>query len=131
MKEPRKNDEKFDFPPLEQGLLIECIHCKVLYPELDSSDCHWCQGAGQYFQPARMMSPELSQQVLLQQLIEYCRDWGSFLINHESSLDDAMKENLRKKSLNLLQNILIYNFDLKESLIQLIRTLDSSLQSSS
>lgn len=55
--------ENFPMEPPQQGTIIPCEECTVLYPEKykdNPQSCLICSGQKEHFQPARMMNNELA-----------------------------------------------------------------------
>ncbi len=92
----------------EQGVLIDCVYCKYIKPELQGTkDCPQCHGKTPTFKPMRMMDRLTSEQDILQEI-----------------LDLQFKEHpdlLYKSLLNLLSRMEVYNFDLKSAIIQFLQ----------
>ena len=94
----------------QQGTLVDCVYCKYVRPELKGEQCPVCHGRTPEFRPARMMDTPTSQMEILQKIEEiYC---------HKNELD--FKQGL----LTLLTHIDLYNFDLKDAIINQIRYLE-------
>ena len=96
----------------EQGVYIDCIYCKVIYPEVNSGNCERCKGEGGYFRPARMMDKHSSNNYVMEILKPF---FDNYDMNAE--IDDTN----RNKMIGLIEVISIYNFDLGKALIDSIR----------
>ena len=96
----------------EQGLYIDCTYCKVIYPEVNSGNCKRCKGEGGYFRPARMMDKLLSNNYVMEILKPFFKNYDMY-----AEIDDIA----RNKMIDLIEVISIYNFDLKQALIDSIR----------
>jgi hypothetical protein len=104
----------------EQGVLMDCIYCKDLYPNR-KENCPRCKGNRSYFQPAQMMDTNSSQNHILQTM-------SNFFEIFKSEKDQTQALTLKKKAIHLLEKIKIYNFDLKSALIDLIYELDAEFE---
>lgn len=96
----------------EQGVYIDCIYCKVIYPEINSINCQWCKGESGYFRPARMMDKHSSDKYIMDIL-------KPFFENYD--MNEEVDEGTRKRMVGIVEAISIYNFDLKQALIDTIR----------
>ena len=110
----------------EQGVLIDCISCTIIYPEGERPDCPECNGKKKYFLPAQMMDKLSSHKIImndLNNLLKLNVDLNFVFFNTQDLSSDNV--NLLKDAyFNLLKKVLIYNFDLKDFLIQNIKNLD-------
>jgi hypothetical protein len=97
----------------DQGCQVECPYCASIHPELKNTDkCPECHGKNSFFRPMRMMDRYTSQMDLIENIF---RPYFS-----------KSKTELRAFFLNLLTEIDVYNFDLKEAIIAYFRsTLDT------
>lgn len=111
----------------EQGLLLECIHCTVLYPSEERPNCPECKGAKMYFVPAHMMDKESSQNMIITELSTFFKEQNDFLPVHEHAdvFTQENAEKLRKEGFRLLKKLIMYDFDFQEYLKDLIRQLES------
>ena len=97
----------------QQGTMVDCVYCKYVHPELKGkSTCPVCRGDTPSFRPARMMDRHTSRRDVLKHLFSIQR----------SEKDEEFKNTL----VRLLTRIDIYNFDLKEALIDQIRDLEEN-----
>jgi hypothetical protein len=96
----------------EQGVYLDCIYCKVIYPEINSSNCKRCKGEGGYFRPARMMDKLSSNNYVMDSLKQFFENYDMY---------EEIDESNRKRMIGLVEIIEIYNFDLKKALIDIIR----------
>lgn len=108
----------------EQGCQMECFYCREVYPSLKGQKCPYCGGAGTFFQPAQMMSKELSQETLIKSLGGFFRRWEQSLEVSELSKEKA--DALKKSILGLIKEICICNFDVKDALISLVHRIDQA-----
>lgn len=99
--------------PPQQGTMIPCERCVILYPENyegeEAKFCPLCHGAKEHFQPARMMTDDLALSVLQeldQRIIQLQKDMimGSF---DATVTVDQLKE-LRALYKQKLFHLLIY-----------------------
>ena len=108
---------------MEQGTEMECVLCTVIYPELKGKECPICKGAGFYFQPARMMDLYTSRREMLNYLYYFTMNRDKF-----ERMDPEEKEkmalDIRNEAIGMIKKIIIYNFELKETLIDLVHELD-------
>ena len=96
----------------EQGVYIDCIYCKIIYPEVNSINCKKCKGEGGYFRQARMMDQQTSSNYVIDVL-------NSFF--HNVDVHEVIDDSVTSQLIGLVELLSIYNFDLKQSLIQIIR----------
>ena len=106
----------------EQGCQMTCFYCQEVYPHLKGPKCPYCSGTGSFFQPAQMMSKELSQETITRSLAGFFQRWDESLEISELSKEKA--DALKKSILGLIKEICIYNFDFKETLISLVHRID-------
>ena len=96
----------------EQGCLIDCVYCKYIRPDLQGKSlCPKCHGVTPYFQPSRMMDKTSASKMIL-----------SGLINNPNQMKLNEEQDFL---LNLLKNIEIYSFNLKDAIIQQLRDLET------
>jgi len=82
-------------------------------PELKGSeDCPICHGNTPYFQPMRMMDAFTSRIETINKFLRIKRE--------------VEPEMLKRQLLGLLTDVIVYNFDLKEALIDYIRYIENS-----
>ncbi|MHA1144083.1 MAG: hypothetical protein ACTSRW_05040 [Candidatus Helarchaeota archaeon] len=122
-------NEELPMNAREQGLEMECIYCKHVYPELKKEECPFCKGKGLVFQPAQMMEKRLSNVKIFRDL----KDWLNFVME-ENLLAEYQDENdivkqdqakvAKRTAINLVKRMIIYNFNLKEAIIEFIHDLD-------
>ena len=116
----RKTREK------EQGLLLECIHCTILYPGEDRPNCPECKGAKSHFVPAQMMDRSSSQTMIITEISKFIKEQSKLLTINEN-IDLLSKDHIdkmREEGFRLLKKLIMYDFDLQEYLKDLIRQLD-------
>lgn len=112
----------------EQGLLMNCIYCHLVYPDLKNNDCPVCKDNNQFFKPAQMMDKASSQIRLFQELSHLFQTLKTENIPPSSS--ELSKEELlelKDKTYSLLESIVMYNFDIKDGIIELIRDFDNAI----
>lgn len=94
----------------DQGCLVDCVYCKWIQPELlHTTKCPLCHGKTPYFQSMRMMDSYTSRREILMDLLE--REVGS----------EKENEWTTSRLLKLLTKINVYDFDLKQAIIELIQ----------
>lgn len=110
----------------EQGVLIDCIQCSIIYPDKDRPDCPECHGKKQYFLPAQMLDKTSSQKLVVHELMQLLKNETFLEKGYFNSQDITSEQEKQLKSicLKLLKNIVIYNFDLKPFIADVIRKLD-------
>ena len=108
---------------MEQGLWTECVYCTMVNTEI-GKDCPYCNGNFYYFQPAQMMDKSSSQQMILKSLTELKPIFDTYYSNEEDKNNAAY---LKKMLLGILKDVNIYNFDLKDALINYIRWLEEEM----
>ena len=106
-----------------QGLLMECIYCSLIFPELKNNNCPVCKDKNIFFQPAQMMDKNSSQIYLMQKLSLFFQVLAQDIPPNMNDLSDERIQEIKDNSLSILNNIAKYNFDLQEALIDLIRGL--------
>jgi hypothetical protein len=110
--------EELPFDRMDQGCLTTCAYCTEVHPELNgSADCPYCHGQQTKFRPARMMDRQTSLDEVLHSVLNFALEMGQ----------ELSQERLQFGLLSLLDMVNLYNFDLKEALIQKIRSLDHKL----
>ena len=93
----------------EQGTMVDCVYCKYIEPELKGTkNCPVCHGKTPEFRPTRMMDKYTSQMDVLDRIDYY--------------FSKPDKDKNRGDLLNLLTSIDTYQFDIKEALINKIKT---------
>lgn len=104
---------------MNQGAEIQCAYCGVAYPEL-KEECPECQGAGGRFKQAQMMDKESSSRQVLDQLLEL------FQFEHDlrEKDDRDLAITYRRALLNMIENIDLYQFDIKDALAIRLKDLD-------
>ena len=113
----------------DQGLLIDCIHCTILYRGTERKKCPECMGAKSYFVPAQMMDKNSSQTMIITEIITFIKEQSNFLLVNtkiESLTTDDIKK-VRREYFNLLKKLIIYQFDLQEYIKNSILQLDERL----
>lgn len=112
----------------EQGLEMHCLYCKVIYPDLDSPNCPICHGTSTFFQPARMMDEATSQITLLRELAEFFAFSSEKTIRFSDPSFNEIGQNtqkeLKERVFDLLKKVEIYQFDLRQTLINMYQQLD-------
>ena len=97
----------------DQGTMVDCVYCTEVRPELKGSEnCPVCHGNTPHFQPMRMMDACTSRIETLNKIL------------HMHPHDDL--EPLKTQLLGLLQEVVVYNFDIKEALIDYIKNIEES-----
>jgi len=120
----------YQTPP--QGTIIPCELCVVLYPEKyekEPQTCPVCHGAKEHFQPAQMMSREMSKLRLHEIDLEIQEFLYKTLVDSLSKpvkLDELKK--LRKLYMGRLIHLLVYDFLEMESVKDKIRQLDKTIE---
>jgi len=108
---------------MEQGTEMECVLCNVIYPETKGKECPACKGKGYIFQPARMMDLYTSRREMLNDLFYFLTTRDQF--EHKDPEEkEKLAFQLRQEAISYITKIIIYNFDLKETLIDLVHELD-------
>lgn len=106
----------------EQGALIACIYCTRVHPGL-AAGCPRCHGAGAYLRPARMLDRAAAREhvlAALARLEEARRELREADEGHRA----ALAERCRTSALGLLEDVVIYGFDLADALAGEIRRLE-------
>ena len=96
----------------EQGTFVDCVYCGLIKPELKGTkQCPKCGGVSRAFKAMRMMDRSTSERELLDRIFR-------IQLNQEGKLP---KDDL----INLLTSVVVYNFDFKSGLINLIREIEN------
>ncbi|MHA2503162.1 MAG: hypothetical protein ACXAE3_09845 [Candidatus Kariarchaeaceae archaeon] len=101
------------YPEEHQGLRMDCILCTVINEEVDPN-CPECKGAKTYFQPARMMDRQTSSMDIFDSIVQV---FGKEELDLMSMNKDEIYE--------LLKKVMIYHFDIKRTLIEMYKELES------
>ena len=113
----------------EQGIIIECIHCTILYPNENRPNCPECKGAKSYFIPAQMMDKQSSIRYIITELIKILANQENLKdFDNTESLPVDTLDIMRNNLFNLLKNIVIYNFNVKNICKDLILDIDKQLK---
>lgn len=108
---------------IQQGTEMECVLCNVIYPETKGKECPACKGKGFLFQPARMMDLYTSRREMLNDLYYFTTNRDQFE-RKDPDEKGKMAFDLRNEAIGMIKKIIIYNFELKETLIDLVHELD-------
>ena len=116
----------YERPP-EQGTIIPCELCVILYPERYEEEprtCPVCQGAKEHFQPAQMMTREMAQMRLHEMDVDIQEFLHSAVLDSlDKPVDAGQLEKLRalyhRKLIHLLVHGLIEVEPVKEKIIRL------------
>lgn len=97
---------------MRQGVELECVNCNLIQGKI-VSNCKYCKGTGSYFKPAQMMDKESGTTYIWNELQQY--------------LDEELHESNDIGILyTLLEKVLIYNFDVKEYLVERIKKIENN-----
>jgi len=122
-------EESMREPP-EQGTIITCEVCVVLYPEKyeeDPDTCPVCHGAKEHFQPARMMSESMAiQEAKILKL--RVKRYSQAIHLEDDQLFDRV-EKVRALQYQRLIHALIYDESAVKAIAAKIRALDKKLGS--
>lgn len=102
----------------EQGVLAGCAYCSVVRPGL-GGECPLCQGRGPRFRAARMMDGPTSRAETLRRLTCFGDPWQGLGAHDCEGAREAADE-VRRRWLGLLEDVLLYGFDLRQALIERI-----------
>lgn len=103
----------------EQGTVMDCIYCTKVYPELEGAECPKCGGRGPTFRAARMMDRQTSAREIWPRILG--------LYETESKLESLSPEQVqqyRDRLIGVLDQVNLYQFDMKEALLVRIHDLD-------
>ena len=121
-----KEPNLHDLPSrIEQGISIDCIHCTMIYPDVNRPDCPECHGKKRYFLPAQMMDKSSSQRTIINEIFNN-KELLTFFLLEGQNLTGEKKEVIKSKCFALLRKTVIYNFDLKDLLVEIVRELDKT-----
>ncbi len=96
----------------EQGTIVDCVYCGLIKPELKGTKrCPKCGGVSSSFKAMRMMDKNTSGRELLDRIFR-------IQMNQEGELP-------KDELINLLTSVVVYNFDFKSALINLIREIEN------
>jgi hypothetical protein len=88
------------------------VYCGLIKPELKGTKrCPKCGGVSRSFKSMRMMDKNTSGRELLNRIFR-------IQMNQEGEL-------LKDELINLLTSVVVYNFDIKSALINLIREIEN------
>ncbi len=93
----------------EQGAMMDCVYCSIIYPELKGK-CPRCGRSGGGFREARMMDRESSSRMILD------------MMDDTDLLFDGNEEK-RERMISLLNDVVLYDFDLVSALALRIREM--------
>lgn len=117
-------------PKPEQGVLVDCIQCTIIYPGKDRPNCPECKGTKSYFLPAQMMDKVSSQEMIVKKLLSFFKnldkidDINTFI--RKMNLEQTTK--MREACFILLRTVVIYNFELRVVLKDMILNLDEKIK---
>ncbi len=95
----------------EQGVQADCVYCKYVRPELKGTEkCPKCHGVTPKFREAQMMDKQSSGHKILRRILA---------LKHTEDL-----AKLKDDFLGLLDAMDIYNFDLKDAIVNAIRLIE-------
>ncbi len=123
-------EESMKRPP-EQGTIITCEICMVLYPERyeeNPDTCPACHGAKEHFQPARMMSNNMAIQEA--KILELrVRGYYQKIHFEDDQIDGSsdMVEKIRALQHQRLIHALIYDESAVEAIAEEIHAFDKKL----
>jgi len=116
----------YEMPP-QQGAMIPCELCVVLYPqryEKEPKACPVCNGSKEHFQSAQMMDRQMAQMRLHEidvDIQEFL--YAAFINSEKEGLDVKQLKKLRKHYHHKLVHLMVYDFieveAVKEKIIQL------------
>jgi len=98
----------------EQGTMIECEECVVLYPEKyvdDPESCPVCDGRKEHFQPARFMDENLAEQEAKELQYRFERDVLEIVMGAtEETVNIEVVKELREDYMRQLRFSMIHGF---------------------
>ncbi|MCY3412226.1 MAG: hypothetical protein INQ03_11385 [Candidatus Heimdallarchaeota archaeon] len=98
----------------EQGIMLRCVYCTEIFPDI--KECPKCDGKKEFFRPARMMDKYTSQRELVMNLKEFFS-----LFDEKCIYEPHLPEEDAQRMYFLIEKLGIYNFNLRETLIDLLR----------
>lgn len=110
---------------MEQGAMMDCRYCRDIYPDL-KGECPSCRGGGPSFRPARMMDKETSLREVLPGVLGL---WELELkIREAEESDQDLIKHYRNALIRTVEEIGLYDFNIKDALVQRIRDLDQEFE---
>lgn len=109
----------------EQGLMMDCIYCTMIYPNLNSEECPKCHGKVHCLQPAQMMDEESSQRSILESLkVFFANLDGNIISGNKEGLTEGEINELEEKLYSIIKKLSIYNFNLQRAFIDVYRNIN-------
>jgi len=110
---------------MTQAALIDCVYCTRVRPGVGIA-CPRCHGAGSYLRPARMMDGAASRGHVLDALARLAETRRE-LQEADASRRAEVSARWRESALRLLEDAVIYGFDLGDALAEEIRRVEDDL----